>query len=151
MVDLMSWLYVSILFLSLYASIKEREFLPLLIGSVCGVIRMIVGYAVPAAAQFFSSTGINGLIVIGVITVILEVVMRRDKNKILFYFTYYLGVSFTSFLGESYGMLSGFWENVDKELFGLPWRRILITNFLAFFVILKFGELIYFFVFKKTI
>jgi len=46
-------------------------------------------------------------------------------------------------------MLSGFWENVDKEFFGLPWRRILITNFLAFFVILKLGELIYFFVFKK--
>jgi len=93
----MSWLYVSILFLSLYASIKEREFLPLLIGSVCGVIRMIVGYAVPAAAQFFSSTGINGLIVIGIVTVTLEVVMLRDKNKILFYLTYYLSVSLTSF------------------------------------------------------
>jgi len=147
MVDLLLFLYILILALSFFGARKERAFLPLFIGSMCGLLRAILGYVFPAAGWFFSLTGINALVVTGIVTILLE--CRRDKRRIPFYLTFYLGVSFTALLAESYGMLSDFWSNAEKGFFGLPWGGILIYYFFTFFAIFKLGELIYFFIFKK--
>lgn len=149
MVDLLLFLYILISALSFFAAKKERAFLPLFIGSMCGLLRAILGYAFPAAGWFFSLTGINALVVTGIVTMLLEWIMLKDKRRIPFYLTYYLGVSFTALLAESYGMLSDFWSNAEKGFFGLPWRGILFYYFFTFFAIFKLGELIYYFAFKK--
>lgn len=149
MIDLLLILYVSLFLLSLAAYRKEQRFLPLLAGSSCGLLRAILGYTIPAAAQFFSSTGLSALLVTGIVTIALESLISRDKKKMFFYLTFYMSVSLTALLAEVYGMLSGFWENADKSLFGLPLQGILIYYFFTFFAVLKLGELIYFFAFKK--
>jgi hypothetical protein len=149
MIDLLLFLYVSILSLSFLASRKEKTFLPLFIGSVCCLLRAVLGYTVPAAAAIFSSTGISALAVMCIVTMLLEFLMLRNGAKLLFYLTYYLGVSLTSLLAESYGMLSNFWNNAEIGFFGLPWRGIFAYYFFTFFAVLKLGELIYFFAFKK--
>jgi hypothetical protein len=46
-------------------------------------------------------------------------------------------------------MLSNFWNNAEIGFFGLPWRGIFVYYFFTFFAVLKLGELIYFFAFKK--
>jgi len=148
-IDLLLILYVSLFLLSLAAYRKEQRFLPLLAGSSCGLLRAILGYTIPAAAQFFSSTGLSALLVTGIVTIALEGLMFKDKKRMLFYLTFYVSVSLTALLAEVYGMLSGFWENADKGLLGLPLQAILIYYFFTFFTVLKLGELIYFFAFKK--
>ncbi len=149
MVDLLLSLYALILILSFLAAKRERAFLPLFIGSLCGLLRAVLGYVFPAAGWFFSLTGINALVVTGIVTIVLEWIMLKDKNRVLFYPAYYLGISFTALIAESYSLLSGFWSNAEQGLFGLPWRAIFIYYFFTFFAIFKLGEIIYFFAFKK--
>jgi len=129
-----------------FSNFVPMSFALLVSSVVCIIVEFFSGKALLTAIIMIT---ILSLIVIGAVTLMLEICFARDKKDLFFYFTYYIGVSFTAFLGECYGTFSGAWNNADEGFLSLPWHRILITYFLAFFVILKFGELIYFFVFKK--
>ena len=144
--DLLLFLYVFMVVFTFVAIIIRKElkkdFFPFFIGSVCGLVRSMLGYGVPSIAEFFIKTGLSALAVTAIVTIFLEATYSRRGKEMFGYLYFYVGVTITAFVSEFYGVNSGFWENMEQGLLSLPWRGILVYYFFTFFAVLKIGELI---------